>query len=53
MLQVSFDNSQDDPNAMFSIKRIPIPLARLNAKGKVGEPVNIHTVIVLLMDCNV
>lgn len=35
---------------MFSIQRIPIPNARLNAKGKMIEPVIIHTVLIVLMD---
>lgn len=37
---------------MFSIQRIPIPTARLNAKGKPAEPVTIHTVIDESMDCD-
>lgn len=37
---------------MFSIQRIPIPSARLNAKGKIIEPVTIHTVSIVLMDSN-
>ena len=43
-MQISFDNSQDDANAMFSIQKIAIPAIRKTAKGKTSDPFTIHAV---------